>query len=106
MPMKIDTCWVISKVAKVTPKISPRYLLRSPVSIRSAIQFMDVSISSRAATDLTAGRVHHAGQPRESHQCLSLSCHVGCVTAVGESEDDAKVGNSPREILRPAGTWT
>src|SRR5882672_3237023 len=40
MPMKIDTCCVMSSVANVTPKISPRYLLRSPVSIRSAIQVM------------------------------------------------------------------
>src|SRR5207253_10472293 len=30
----------INSVAKVTPKIRPRYLLRSPVSMRSAIQFM------------------------------------------------------------------
>src|SRR5262245_64332765 len=41
--MNIDTCCVMSRVANVTPKISPRYLLRSPVSIRSAIQFMELS---------------------------------------------------------------
>src|SRR5262249_12186595 len=40
MPMKIDTCCVIKSVANVTPKTSPRYLLRSPVSIRNAIQVM------------------------------------------------------------------
>src|SRR5262245_25730905 len=39
--MKIDTCCDISSVANVTPKTSPKYLLRSPVNIRSAIQFID-----------------------------------------------------------------
>ena len=38
--MKIETCCVINSVANVTPKISPRNLLRSPVSIRNAIQFI------------------------------------------------------------------
>src|SRR5262249_13419614 len=40
MPMKIDTCCVMSSVANVTPKMSPKYLLRSPVSIRRASQFI------------------------------------------------------------------
>jgi hypothetical protein len=40
MPAKIDICCDISSVAKVTPKMMPRYLLRSPVSIFSATQFM------------------------------------------------------------------
>src|SRR5262245_10333733 len=40
MPMKIDTCCVIRSVANVTPKMSPRNLLRSPVSILSAIQLI------------------------------------------------------------------
>src|SRR5215475_11402469 len=51
MPMKIDTCWVMSSVAKVTPKTRPRYLLRSPVSMRSAIQVMAVSSSAKSARD-------------------------------------------------------
>src|SRR5262249_31804785 len=46
MPMKIDTCCDIKRVAKLTPKIRPRYLLRSPVSIRSAIQFMERTSNS------------------------------------------------------------
>ena len=40
IPAKMEICWVISTVAKLTPKIRPRYLLRSPVSILRAIQFM------------------------------------------------------------------
>src|SRR5262249_19003318 len=40
MPAKIDTCCAISTVAKATPKMMPKDLLRSPVSILSAIQFM------------------------------------------------------------------
>src|SRR6516164_8830896 len=40
IPRKMETCCVIKSVAKVTPKISPRYLERSPVSIFSAIPYM------------------------------------------------------------------
>src|SRR5262249_49875183 len=39
-PTNMDSCWAISSVAKATPKRSPRYLARSPVSIFSAIQPM------------------------------------------------------------------
>src|SRR5262249_11970458 len=60
MPMKIDTCCVIKSVAKVTPKMSPRYLLRSPVSIRSAIQVMVVPSSATPARD----DERFAGDPR------------------------------------------
>src|SRR5262249_44490131 len=40
IPRKMETCCVIKSVAKVTPKINPRYLPRSPVSIFSAIQYI------------------------------------------------------------------
>ena len=39
-PQPIDACWAISRAAKVTPAMMPRYLARSPVSIFSAIQVM------------------------------------------------------------------
>src|SRR5262245_39171712 len=38
----------MSSVANVTPKMSPKYLLRSPVSIRNAIQFISTPLSLRA----------------------------------------------------------
>src|SRR2546430_413849 len=56
MPMKIDTCWVISSVAKVTPKTRPKYLLRSPVSMRSAIQLMASSSAQSARDDQRLAR--------------------------------------------------
>src|SRR5258708_801414 len=37
---KSEDCWPIKKVLKAIAKIRPRYLARSPVSIRSATQFM------------------------------------------------------------------
>src|SRR6266403_715209 len=37
---KSEDCWAIKKVLKAIAKIRPRYLARSPVSIRSATQFM------------------------------------------------------------------
>src|SRR5262245_35584264 len=52
--MKIDTCCDISSVANVPPKTSPKYLLRSPVSIRSAIQFIDAPHLSEPALHLTS----------------------------------------------------
>src|SRR5262249_49113217 len=42
-------CWAINSVAKVTPKISPRYLPRSPVSIFSAIQYTSAPPFGRRA---------------------------------------------------------
>src|SRR5260370_11800332 len=37
---KSEDCWAIKKVLKAIAKMRPRYLARSPVSIRSATQFM------------------------------------------------------------------
>ena len=40
MPMKTETCCDIRNVAKLMPKMSPKYLVRSPVSILIASQFI------------------------------------------------------------------
>src|SRR5437879_4793770 len=60
MPMKIETCCAINRVAKVTPKIRPRYLLRSPVSMRSAIQFMAPPASVHLSASLIPPRSERA----------------------------------------------
>src|SRR5262245_31948926 len=51
--MKIDTCCDISSVANVTPKTSPKYLLRSPVNILSAIQFISAPHHTKPNQRLT-----------------------------------------------------
>ena len=41
MPTKTETCCDIKNVAKVTPKMSPKNLTRSPINMRMATQFMN-----------------------------------------------------------------
>src|SRR5215831_14822710 len=43
-PPKIDTCWVIRNALKEIAKTSPRYLARSPVSMRMATQFIALEL--------------------------------------------------------------
>src|SRR5262249_42307845 len=71
MPMKIDTCCVIRSVANVTPKMSPRNLLRSPVSILSAIQLIRCPLSSREG--LAFPRCGKQGRGQTGETCDSIS---------------------------------
>src|SRR5262249_52430098 len=71
MPMKIDTCCVIRSVANVTPKMSPRNLLRSPVSIRSAIQLIPALLSLPRKTCLPPVR-----KARERPRRRNLRFHL------------------------------
>src|SRR5262245_43496240 len=103
MPMKIDTCCVIRSVANVTPKMSPRNLLRSPVSIRSAIQLMPALPALPRRTCLPPVRKAREGPNRgkiRSHLVrgpLPRTCGApwaGRVAARGESAEGNRAERS------------
>src|SRR5262245_48599741 len=49
IPKKIEVCCAINSEANATPKMIPKYLFRSPVSIFKAVQFMITKLRMLAA---------------------------------------------------------
>src|SRR5439155_1980997 len=74
MPAKMDTCWDMSRVAKPTPKISPRYLLRSPVSMRSATQF--IAAPPRPDLSLGPARCYNVSESSRSLKIIRAIAHI------------------------------